>query len=134
MVAYYSIYETYLSNKLSSKNIYKLTNSWSSRIGPRQVGKTTLLRIGKNQTVVLIIISGIYWDQEKILSGYKYILQSAVLDIASYQKPILALDETQKYKRRETFLKGLYDSYKTDVRVLVSGRAKLDIYRQGGDR
>jgi predicted AAA+ superfamily ATPase len=102
--------------------------------GPRQVGKTTLLRNSKELNSSFTYYN---WDniddREKILSGYKHVLQPTGLDIASYQKPILALDEIHKYKRWKTFLKGLYDSYKTDVRILVSGSAKLDIYRQGGD-
>jgi predicted AAA+ superfamily ATPase len=102
--------------------------------GPRQVGKTTLLWSSKGSNSNFNYYN---WDniddREIILRGYKHLIAPANLDIASYQKPILALDEIHKYKHWKTFLKGLYDGYKTDLTIMVSGSAKLDIYRQGGD-
>jgi uncharacterized protein len=102
--------------------------------GPRQVGKTTLLWSSKESNPNFNYYN---WDdiddREKILGGYKYLIANTRLDIASNQKPTLALDEIHKYKHWKTFLKGLYDGYKTELTILVSGSAKLDIYRQGGD-
>jgi uncharacterized protein len=102
--------------------------------GPRQVGKTTLLWASKGSNSNFNYYN---WDniddREKILKGYAHLIANTNLDIASYQKPILALDEIHKYKQWKTFLKGLYDTYKNEITIAVSGSAKLDIYRQGGD-
>jgi predicted AAA+ superfamily ATPase len=102
--------------------------------GPRQVGKTTLLWSSKNASSNFNYYN---WDniddREILLKGYSYLTEDANLAVASYQKPILALDEIHKYKHWKTFLKGLYDGYKDDLTIVVSGSAKLDIYRQGGD-
>src|SRR4051794_7473473 len=89
--------------------------------GPRQVGKTTLLWASKESNPNFNYYN---WDniddREKILGGYKHLLANTHLDIASYQKPTLALDEIHKYKHWKTFLKGLYDGYKTELTILVS--------------
>ena len=102
--------------------------------GPRQVGKTTLLWSSKNPNSIFNYYN---WDniddREILLKGYSSLTASANLAVASYQKPILALDEIHKYKHWKTFLKGLYDGYKDELNIIVSGSAKLDIYRQGGD-
>lgn len=102
--------------------------------GPRQVGKTTLLWSSKENVSSFNYYN---WDniddREKILNGYKLLTANSNLDLFSHQKPIIALDEIHKYKQWKTFLKGLYDSYKKELTILVSGSTKLDIYRQGGD-
>lgn len=102
--------------------------------GPRQVGKTTLLWSSKEYSNDFNYYN---WDnvddREKILKGYKHLTANSNLDVVSYQKSILALDEIHKYKQWKTFLKGLYDGYKAELIIEVGGSAKLDIYQQGGD-
>ncbi len=87
--------------------------------GPRQVGKTTLARSLSNKEAYL------NWDdpedREKIL---KRELPTNKLWI---------FDEIHKYKQWRNYLKGLYDKNKTDKEILVTGSARLDLYRRGGD-
>jgi len=88
--------------------------------GPRQVGKTTLAK------QVLGARSGGYlsWDvpehRERILKG-----EFPASD------PI-ALDEIHKYRSWRSLVKGLFDRG-TWKRILVTGSARLDLYRRGGD-
>ncbi len=88
--------------------------------GPRQVGKTTLARSLERG-------SGGYlnWDvpadRERILRGE---LPSGRLWV---------FDEIHKYRRWRNYLKGLYDGRPRGQRILVSGSARLDLYRFGGD-
>jgi predicted AAA+ superfamily ATPase len=88
--------------------------------GPRQVGKTTLARSlpGANAGYL-------NWDvaehRERILRGE---LPPATLWV---------FDEIHKYRRWRGFLKGLYDARSTRQRILVTGSARLDLYRHGGD-
>jgi predicted AAA+ superfamily ATPase len=42
-------------------------------------------------------------------------------------------DEIHKYPDWKNYLKGFFDTYKNKVDVLVTGSARLDIYRKGGD-
>jgi predicted AAA+ superfamily ATPase len=92
--------------------------------GPRQVGKTTIARelIAKRfrQT-------GYYnWDSK---SDRRNIMQSKWPGNAE----LIILDEIHKYKKWKTFVKGEYDTLKDRYRFLVTGSARLDIYRKGGD-
>jgi len=88
--------------------------------GPRQVGKTTLARSLHRGSVGYL-----NWDiseqRERILAGE---LQLGKLWI---------FDEIHKYRRWRNYLKGVYDSRPRGQRILVTGSARLDLYRFGGD-
>jgi len=49
------------------------------------------------------------------------------------ESPIWVFDEIHKYRKWRSFLKGLYDVQGKDRRILVTGSARLDYYRFGGD-
>lgn len=88
--------------------------------GPRQVGKTTLAR-------ALLPRPGGYlnWD---IRSHRDRILREEWPDV-----PMLALDEIHKFRKWRNMLKGLFDEYRGKMQILVTGSARLDYYRFGGD-
>ena len=90
--------------------------------GPRQSGKTTLV------TDMLKNLAGIYlnWDDQ---DHRKQILKRDWSDEDTY----IALDEIHKFSRWKNFLKGTYDTQKTKHRFIVTGSAKLDIYKKGQD-
>lgn len=88
--------------------------------GPRQVGKTTLAkRLLRSQSAYF------NWDfgehREKILA------------MEFPKQPLLVLDELHKYRKWRNYLKGLYDVKKDQYQILVTGSARLDYYRFGGD-
>ncbi len=88
--------------------------------GPRQVGKTTLaLDIVKDTS------SYLNWDvaehRERILKRELPISKT------------LVFDEIHKYRGWRNYLKGLFDLYRGAKRILVTGSARLDLYRFGGD-
>ncbi|MBE7436985.1 MAG: ATP-binding protein [Spirochaetales bacterium] len=89
--------------------------------GPRQVGKTTLARNlqGQNATGYL------NWD---IPAHREFILKRSLPDT-----PLWVLDEIHKFRTWRNFLKGLYDEYGQSRQILVTGSARLDYYRFGGD-
>jgi uncharacterized protein len=88
--------------------------------GPRQVGKTQLGRM--------------------ILPEANAYLN---FDVAEHRNAILRgelpaseawfFDEIHKYRGWRNFLKGLYDASGKRKRILVTGSARLDFYRFGGD-
>jgi hypothetical protein len=88
--------------------------------GPRQVGKTTLARSLRGAKAGYL-----NWDvaehRERILRRE---LPAAALWI---------FDEIHKYRAWRGFLKGLFDSRRAGQRILVTGSARLDLYRYGGD-
>ena len=98
--------------------------------GPRQVGKTTLVR----HLLERAGQSGNYfnWDIE---SHRKAILRQpeGFWTTAPAARPRIALDEIHKYPRWKRFLKGLYDAAGAQTDILVTGSGRLDIYQRGGD-
>jgi predicted AAA+ superfamily ATPase len=42
-------------------------------------------------------------------------------------------DEIHKYKSWKNWLKGVYDKFHDQKKILVTGSAKLDLYSRGGD-
>jgi len=92
--------------------------------GPRQVGKTTLARefVAKHFRE-----TGYYnWDSRK---DRRKMMQSDWPGSAE----LIILDEIHKYKKWKSFVKGEYDTLKDKYRFMVTGSARLDIYKKGGD-
>jgi predicted AAA+ superfamily ATPase len=46
---------------------------------------------------------------------------------------LIVLDEIHKYKRWKSWLKGIYDVQGDEHSFLITGSARLDVYRRGGD-
>ena len=46
---------------------------------------------------------------------------------------LLIFDELHKYRQWKRFIKGRYDKLKDTYTFLVTGSARLDLYRRGGD-
>lgn len=88
--------------------------------GPRQVGKTTLAKS---------LLAGrpgyLNWD---IPEHRERILSNKLPDTGFY-----VFDEIHKYRHWRNYLKGLYDRHKDERRIMVTGSARLDLYRFGGD-
>lgn len=102
--------------------------------GPRQVGKTT---IAKNCCDLTDYFKYLNWDKaldrEQILAGENAVLTSLPIDALLQKKPIIVFDEIHKYKNWRTFLKGLIDEYKGKIDIVVTGSAKLNIFRRGSE-
>lgn len=97
--------------------------------GPRQCGKTTLAKS----------LADCYftWDDlatRRLVAGDAAGLADAVgLGIATEKKPIITLDEIHKFVRWKSFLKGFFDLNEDRMRLIVTGSARLDIYKRGSD-
>lgn len=92
--------------------------------GPRQAGKTTLAKhicqLNKNKERYL------NWD---VLEDREDIMNERFPSGSGY----LALDEIHKYSRWRQVIKGLFDKRGDELQILVTGSARLDHYRRGGD-
>jgi predicted AAA+ superfamily ATPase len=91
--------------------------------GPRQVGKTTLARRLLAKSADGLHLS---WDN-----------RADRRDIRAARWPatggLVVLDELHKWKGWKGWLKGEYDKHRDTTRFLVTGSARLDVYRRGGD-
>lgn len=89
--------------------------------GPRQVGKTYLSK------EILKKREGRYYNWD-LAEDRQQILSKGFL-----HDRFVVLDELHKYPRWKNFIKGIYDKYHEQLKVLVTGSARLDVYRKGGD-
>ncbi len=94
--------------------------------GPRQVGKTTLAFHLLKSTYDAEHPAYLNWDFARV--------RPALLrgELPANQK-LVVFDEIHKYKGWRNLVKGYYDQYKTKKQFLVTGSARLDYYRRGGD-
>ena len=88
--------------------------------GPRQVGKTTLAKSFSSKEAYL------NWD---FLEDRQLILKSQLP--TNYK--CLILDEIHKYKNWRSLVKGYFDKYRDKFSIIVTGSARLDHFRKGGD-
>lgn len=94
--------------------------------GPRQVGKTTLsLQFFKNKASEKNT-GYLNWDY---LADRSLILK----DQLPLTESLLIFDEIHKYRNWRSLMKGLFDKYKNSIRFIVTGSARLDHFRKGGD-
>ena len=109
--------------------------------GPRQVGKTTLARghlsrLGQDAHYF-------NWDSLALRRKYAADPEFFIRDLSpvaalppadtSKPRPWVVFDEIHKYPKWKNLLKGYYDDWKTAVRFVVTGSARLDMFRRSGD-
>lgn len=103
-------------------------------MGPRQVGKTTLSLEAAGEWPRYFYFN---WDNSAerllFLEGSDAIASQAGIDELTQEMPILIFDEIHKYGKWKNFLKGFFDKYEKKAKVIVTGSARLDVYKKGGD-
>lgn len=93
--------------------------------GPRQVGKTTF---AANFLGVEGTKNANYFNWDDVSD--RDLIKKGKLPLSSN---LIVLDELHKYSRWRNLLKGLFDKHKDELKIIVTGSARLDHYRRGGD-
>jgi predicted AAA+ superfamily ATPase len=119
--------ESYLFNEqLSGRHMIFLA-------GPRQVGKTELARnwLAAQRSTPL------YFNWDDIRTRQSYFEDSRFFESPArslgIKDPWIVFDEIHKRQRWRDILKGIYDLFGNEFRFLVTGSARLDMFRQSGD-
>jgi len=91
--------------------------------GPRQVGKTTLAK-----RILAGWQTGIYlnWDNREHRAELRTPRWPA-------EESLIVLDEIHKWRGWKRWIKGEYDEHGDRLHFLVTGSARMDVYRRGGD-
>ena len=102
--------------------------------GPRQVGKTTFAR----DWLAAMGIEGTYfdWDDPAVRGEYTRnpLYFRNVIQEKFQGAPVPAVfDEIHKHRNWRNILKGIFDPDKEKMRLLVTGSARLGLYRKSGD-
>lgn len=98
--------------------------------GPRQVGKRTL--------AMGCATAYVSWDKEKdrqlVLSGADALAEKLGVAVPrAGEMPVIAFDEIHRYSKWKTFLKGFFDTFEKNCKIVATGSARMDIYKRGGD-
>jgi predicted AAA+ superfamily ATPase len=98
--------------------------------GPRQCGKTTLARMLLDRRK-----AGVYrnWDHLPFRREWARNPSSIVPQEKGKGVPLVVLDEIHKERRWKRNLKGIYDTLESPCDFLVTGSARLNVYRKGSD-
>jgi len=91
--------------------------------GPRQVGKTTLSKTISENFKHFSYLNWDSTDDRKRILAEKFPVET----------DLLVFDELHKYRNWKNYLKGLFDKNRENYKILVTGSARLDVYRRGGD-
>jgi len=97
--------------------------------GPRQVGKTTAIQ--RFLTPPRLFYN---WDTPTVKRRFAANPAFFVEDLPPEQKrPWVAFDEIHKYPKWKNLLKGYYDEWRGQVRFVITGSARLELFRRSGD-
>lgn len=92
--------------------------------GPRQVGKTTFAKE---------IIGALYHHPSYFNWDFKQDRRDIINSTWPAEADLIILDEVHKYNKWKSLVKGAYDTQKERFKIIVTGSARLDIFRRGGD-
>jgi len=119
------IYQTLLDDH------FKKNDQMAFLSGARQVGKTTTSRATRDNCIY------INWDNQSdrfaIIGGPDKVAGRIGSQDLNIIQARIVFDELHKYSKWKNFLKGFYDTYKQEYKILVTGSARLNIYKRGGD-
>ena len=101
--------------------------------GARQVGKTTLARSVQKTGDVFYFNWDDFNDRELLLQGSQSIAARIGLDKLTSQKRFVILDEVHKFAQWKQLVKGFYDRYGKECHIIVTGSARMDMFKKGGD-
>lgn len=98
--------------------------------GPRQVGKTTL-----SKAAATIIDGGDTLVHKQVYLNWDVDEDRADILKKQWDKkaPLIIFDELHKYPHWKRWIKGVFDIKPAHQEYLVTGSAKMNVYKRGGD-
>jgi len=102
--------------------------------GPRQTGKTTLAKAHlKKQSCDKLYFN---WDKRSIKTLHNkepYFYHSEALSLKTKKKKWICFDEIHKRHGWKDVLKDAFDSFEDKYQFIITGSARLDMFRKSGD-
>ncbi|MBN2440096.1 MAG: ATP-binding protein, partial [Spirochaetales bacterium] len=91
--------------------------------GPRQVGKTTLSHMISTEYIHSAYLNWDNRDHKKNIIDMQW----------NPEAEIIIFDEVHKYPLWKSHIKGIWDTRQHNEKIIITGSARLDIFRRGGD-
>jgi hypothetical protein len=118
--------DKYISRYIESQVLDDVKRKMVFIGGPRQSGKTTMAKFLCQQAGCDIESRYLNWDASEDR-------ENIITERFPAGSGLLILDEVHKYSRWRQVIKGLFDKRGDELQILVTGSARLDYYRRGGD-
>ena len=102
--------------------------------GPRQSGKTTLAKIKLDKAGTEQFYYN--WDRKEIRNRYRKeadFISVDTLNISEKKDVWVCFDEIHKMPKWKNILKDFFDTHEKKVKFIVTGSARLDMFRKSGD-
>ena len=102
--------------------------------GPRQTGKTTIAKKKLERSSN----DGLYynWDKKELRNRYRHetdFVSSDMLNLSKKNNIWVCFDEIHKMPKWKNILKDFFDTHEKKVNFIVTGSARLDMFRKSGD-
>lgn len=110
--------------RIQEKQIFKdIEKKMVFITGPRQVGKTWLSKQIMEKF------------ENKLYLNYDNLEHRQIINSQTWNKNtnLLVLDEIHKMHEWKNYLKGIYDTKNSDLRIIVTGSARLEYFSKSGD-
>jgi uncharacterized protein len=112
-----------IERKIKEKVLQDLKKKMVFIVGPRQVGKTWLSKRIMKEYQNPLYLNFDNFNHKEIIKK-----QSWLPDV-----DLIVFDEIHKMPKWKNYLKGVYDTKKETVHILVTGSARLDAFKKMGD-
>ncbi len=96
--------------------------------GPRQAGKTTLAK-----SLLKDPENYFSWDEAEFKRRWIKNQKQIGTEVKEKKSTRLVFDEIHKNKNWKNQLKGFFDHFNEDLEIIITGSAKLNIFRKGAD-
>jgi len=94
--------------------------------GPRQVGKTTVARLAQGERGCYVNWDNLA-DRKILLKGPDAMATHCGLSLLREERGFIVFDEIHKYAKWKSFLKGFFDVYGDQYKIIVTGSGRLDV-------
>lgn len=103
--------------------IHDLSKKIVFLVGPRQVGKTWLAKQIGTRFEYTVYLNYDHAPDRELIKTESWLEKTE----------LLILDELHKMPQWKNYLKGVYDTKPSHLKIIVTGSARLDSFRQAGD-